>query len=173
MTIICTLVLSFPHTPQLESFHFKGIFLIPRLIQRRIRNRVRRFAWRYSYCTETDIIDKHRFPMGSVLLPPATKLQQGYVFTPVCHSVHRGVSATLPPPGWTSPSQTPPVGRHLPAQCMLALPSACWDTHPTVQCMLGYGQQAGGTHPTGMHTCFTSIYVCLGVGQCKRTIRYP
>ena len=25
-------------------------------------------------------------------LPPATKLRQGNVFTPVCHSVHRGVS---------------------------------------------------------------------------------
>ena len=27
------------------------------------------------------------------LLPPATKLQEGNVFTPVCDSVHKGVSA--------------------------------------------------------------------------------
>ena len=73
----------------------------------------------YSYCTETDIIDKHRFPMGSVLLPSATKLQQGYVFTPVCHSVHRGVSATLPPLGGH------PLVRH-PPWADTSLPSACW-----------------------------------------------
>ena len=42
-------------------------------------------------------------------LPPATKLRHGNVFTPVCHSVHRGVSAT------------PTPGRHPP------LCSACWD----------------------------------------------
>ena len=29
----------------------------------------------------------------SVLLPPATKLGQGYIFTGVCDSVNRGVSA--------------------------------------------------------------------------------
>ena len=29
-----------------------------------------------------------------LFLPPATKLRQGNVFTPVCHSVHGGVSAT-------------------------------------------------------------------------------
>ena len=36
------------------------------------------------------------------LLPPANKVCEGYVFTPVCHSVHRGD----------------------------VCPSACWDTHP-------------------------------------------
>ena len=41
-------------------------------------------------------------------LPPATKLEQGYVFTGVCDSVHRGV-------------------------CL----SACWDTTPPAQSMLG------------------------------------
>ena len=29
---------------------------------------------------------------GNVFLPPATKLRQCNVFTPVCDSVHRGVS---------------------------------------------------------------------------------
>ena len=52
-------------------------------------------------------------------LPPATKLRQGNVLTPVCHSVHGG-----------GVSATPPC-RHPPAQCMLGYtppPSACWDT---------------------------------------------
>ena len=43
-------------------------------------------------------------------LPPATKLPQGNVFTPVCHSVHRGV-CHIPRP-WADT----PLGRHLPGQ---------------------------------------------------------
>ena len=31
---------------------------------------------------------------NAVLLPPATKLGQGYVFTGVCDSVHRGGGST-------------------------------------------------------------------------------
>ena len=46
-----------------------------------------------------------------LFLPPATKLRQGNVFTPVCHSVHRGGVCH------THPGQTP-------------LPSVCWDTPP-------------------------------------------
>ena len=54
------------------------------------------------------------------LLPPATKLGQGYVFTGVCDSVHRRVSASvqagIPHPPWsrhpsgadTPLEQTPP-----------------------------------------------------------------
>ena len=41
-----------------------------------------------------------------MLLPPATKLGQGYVFTAVCDSVHRGeylTRYTLPGPGTPSP----------------------------------------------------------------------
>ena len=69
---------------------------------------------------------------GVIYLPPATKLQQGNVFTPVCHSVHKGgvcfwsrVGGCLPPAGQTPPRQTPP------AQCMLGCTSPA-------QCMLGY-----------------------------------
>ena len=82
------------------------------------------------------------------LLPPATKLRQGNVFTPVCHSVQGG-SATpqgdipgqtppgRPPARQTSPGQTPhwadrpppkadtPLGRHPPAQCMLEYTPPC------------------------------------------------
>ena len=88
-----------------------------------------------SCINSTDAIN---FP--KTYLPSATKLRQGNVFTPVCHSVHRGVCHTplgRPPwqtPPWQTPSpeqtpspgQTPPwqtpLGRHLP------LHSACWDT---------------------------------------------
>ena len=38
------------------------------------------------------------------LLPPATKLRQGNVFTSVCDSVHRGVSDS--PDRHTSPQET-------------------------------------------------------------------
>ena len=44
----------------------------------------------------------------NVLLPPATKLRQGNVFTPVCHSVHGG-SAT---PGQTPPWADTPCAVH-------------------------------------------------------------
>ena len=70
---------------------------------------------------------------------------RGYVFTGVCHSVHRGVCvADIPPgrhpptlgrhpPGQISPGKTPQMGRHPPAHCMLGythpLPTACWDIH--------------------------------------------
>ena len=54
----------------------------------------------------------------AILLPSATKLHQGNIFTPVCHSVHRRVSATPPPPGQTPP---PLSGRQPPR-------SACWNT---------------------------------------------
>ena len=62
------------------------------------------------------------------LLPPATKLGQGYVFTGVCDSVHGG------------------------GVCL----SACWDTTPLGPEHAGrYGQRAGFTHPTGMQSCLT------------------
>ena len=89
------------------------------------------------------------------LLPPATKLRQGNVFTPVCQSF----CSQTPPPGQTPPGQTiPPPPEQTPP------PSACWDTQPPAQCMLGYtplpvhtgidmATAADGTHPTGMHSC--------------------
>ena len=73
-------------------------------------------------------------------LPPATKLGQGYIFTGVCDSVHRGVGVCL---------------------------SACWDVTPP--CPQGQAspreqapspaQSAGGTHPTGMQFCFVLPFV--------------
>ena len=72
-----------------------------------------------------------------LLLPPATKLGQGYVFPRVCDSVHGGLCLSAcrdsrhlreqTPPSWdqTPPSeQTPPPSRHTP-------PNACWEIRPT------------------------------------------
>ena len=80
-------------------------------------------------------------------------MNYGYVFTPVCHSVHRGgvsqhaMGQTPPSPGRQTPQEetrkTPP-GRQTPPQ----------EDPPEAVHARRYGQQASGTHPTGMHTCF-------------------
>ena len=75
-----------------------------------------------------------RFENFKKYLPPATKLGQGYVYIPVCNSVHGQTSWIEPPP---APGRYPPA-----------------DTPPPTQCMLKYGQQAVGTHPTGIQTCY-------------------
>ena len=115
---------------------------------------------------------------------PKTKLREGNVFTPVCHSVHRAGGVYL---------------------------SACWDTHTPGQTPLGKhptGQThtpgrtrppgrhpppavtaADGTHPTGMHSCSyctetdsmgnlqnfiglgLGIGISLGHCQCEHTLR--
>ena len=92
-------------------------------------------------------------------LPPANKVCEGYVFTPVCHFVHGGYLGLIryTPPAGTPPWAGTPPGRHTPWQ----VPSG--QVHPPArytpwQCMLGYGQQAGGTHPTGMHSCFIYLF---------------
>ena len=93
-------------------------------------------------------------PMDKVkyqyLLPVATKLGQGNIFTSVClstggsASVHAGIhppEADTPLPGSTPPleqtprEQTPSPGRQTPA----------------------YGLRAAGTHPTGMHSCSQQV----------------
>ena len=71
------------------------------------------------------------------------KLGQGYVFTHVCDSVHRGGSASVHagipthPPAPPGKETLPPTGRPL---CAVHAGR--------------YGQQAGGMHPTGMQFLF-------------------
>ena len=68
------------------------------------------------------------------LLPPANEVFESYVFTRVCHSVHRGgyldryTPSKYPPGRYTHPRQVPPsrVGTPPPSR---------------PQCMLEYGQQ--------------------------------
>ena len=99
---------------------------------------------------------------------------EGYVFTPVCHSVHRGGSASVhagiphtPPPGpGTPPEQTPPWNQALPHsrhphQSTLLPPGTRHplplgaDTPPPCQ---QTATVADGTHPTGMHSCSFTIF---------------
>ena len=77
---------------------------------------------------------------------PQTKLREGYVFTRVCDSVHRGVCVYHPQAD--TPGQTPlPPWADTPRPVHAGI-------HPLpAQCMPEYGKQAGGTHPTGMHSC--------------------
>ena len=73
-------------------------------------------------------------------------LGQGNMFTPVCHSVHRGGVHDQVPPGTR---YTPPCDQvhPLPDQVHPA-----WDqVHPPGP--VRYGLRAGGTHPTGMQSC--------------------
>ena len=111
------------------------------------------FTFGFSQCEWTLrlVYPNHRTCVFVWLLPPATKLWRGNVFTPVWHSVHRGVCHThlgRHPPGHTLPRADTPQGRHPPRQT----PPRETPT-PPAQCMLGYGQQAGGTHLTGMQSC--------------------
>ena len=75
-------------------------------------------------------------------LPPATKLRQGNVFTPVCQSFCSRGGVCHTHPGRQPPRQSPP-GQTLPAQCMLEYTNL--PVHD--------GIQVGGTYPTGMHSC--------------------
>ena len=69
-----------------------------------------------------------------VLFPPATKLRQGNVFTPVCHSVHRGCLTD-------TPGQTAPLDRQLRTDTPWTDPA---DRHPL--CRHPLGRQSLGIH---------------------------
>ena len=62
----------------------------------------------YADSTETHYI----FP--EMLLPPATKLGQGYIFTGVCHSVKGGGMRQTPPLSRHPPRSRPPPGPDTP-----------------------------------------------------------
>ena len=87
------------------------------------------------------------------MLPPARKLRQGNVFTPVCHSVH-----THPlPPGQTPPGQThppwadtSPLGRHItPGQT-----HHLWAVHAGTQ-------STSGWYASYWNAFSFCIYVCI------------
>ena len=86
-----------------------------------------------------------------VLLPPATKLGKGDVFTRVCDSVHRGglphcmLGHTHPHPPRTRGGHLPPSGpgttplrdqRHPIAQCMLGDTGSKRAVHILLECIL-------------------------------------
>ena len=63
-------------------------------------------------CTQASKI--HRYLGDDVFLPPATKLGQGYVFTGVCDSVHRGGEYLTRYPHPPGTRYTPPRTRYTP-----------------------------------------------------------
>ena len=96
------------------------------------------------------------------LLPPATKLGQGNIFTGICDSVKGGASlpgGCLLPGGVSGPGRG---GCLVPGGCLFwgvsgprgvsAPDRARW--RPP-----GTATAAGGTHPTGMHSCFAYKFI--------------
>ena len=105
---------------------------------------------------------------------PQRSCGQGYVFTRVCDSVHRGGLSSTPLPPWTRQGEPPPdqAGRTPPSPDQADPP---WTREkpppPTRQGepppqppwtrenpspgrqTSAYGQRAVGTHPPGMHSC--------------------
>ena len=86
---------------------------------------------------------------------------QGNIFTPVCHSVHRGglpqCMLGYPPPDQTPPEQTPPWDKTpIPDQTPLGPDTPRDQTSPGKQ-ILAYRLRAAGTHPTGMHSCLNCL----------------
>ena len=102
---------------------------------------------------------------NAILLPPTTKLGQGYVFTHVCDSVHRGVLSqhALQQVSrgvcyssihcrWypSMPCSRPPKGGSCSGGGLL--PGGC-SGGGLVETPPGTATAVGGTHPTGMHSC--------------------
>ena len=103
-----------------------------------------------AYESEINIYEEMRY---FLLLPPPTKLRQGNVYTPVCHSVHI--------PRVDTPQADTSLGKHPPSK---HTPGRHPHPHPCAV-HTGYGQQAGGTHPTGMHSCLSKfgLHSALGI----------
>ena len=107
------------------------------------------------------------FTGSNAFLTSANEVCEGYVFTLVCHSVHRGVSRSIPEGrlrglvGGRSPGPyqggrlrvlaggSPGSGLGGPDPGRGGVyPSMHWGRHPSPQ-----QTAADGTHPTGMHSC--------------------
>ena len=109
-------------------------------------------------------------------LPPANEVCEGYVFTRVCHSVHKAGSVpvhaemhTHPPgpeadsPGTRGRHPAGPEAGTIPPRYQRQAPPRTRGRHPSGPVCAGkYGQQAGGTHPTGMYSCFLFMVLILG-----------
>ena len=102
---------------------------------------------------EVRVICPHYFLFSiSINYRPQRSCGQGNIFTPVCHSVHRGVCLsacwdTSPPLPPTPYSKHPPPGSDTPLPGPDTTPPAPLKQTPA------YGLRAAGTHPTGMHSC--------------------
>ena len=94
---------------------------------------------------------------------------QGNIFTPVCHSVQRGGSASMhagipspPRPSRPPPEQTPHHPHTPPDQADPPGPGRSppeqADPPPGKQTP-AYGLRAAGMHPTGMHSCLQKFSI--------------
>ena len=116
-----------------------------RSINRPIRNGLRRISGGV-HTAQIQTLTQTSIGLCVNLLPPANEVAESYVFTPVCHSVHRRGSAS-----GSGSVNTPPTHTPTPLDTPL------------------HSQQAGGTHPTGMHSCW---YLCLS--RClSRSVNAP
>ena len=94
-----------------------------------------------------------RLRTSAEFLPSAIEVCEGYVFAPVCHSVHRGgVQAKAQGGLLRGVSRPRPSGGGCPGPgpggCVLQ--RALRQTPPPQQTATA----ADGTYPTGMHSCF-------------------
>ena len=98
-----------------------------------------------------DLFDASLYRIESSIIFTTCKrsLGQGNIFTPVCHSVHRGGICLSACWDTTPRNHAPPGAMQHPLQTM-------HHQHPTpgAEHAGRYGQCAGGTHPTGMQSCF-------------------
>ena len=99
------------------------------------------------YLRRKGIVVKEYWPFRVRFLPPANKVCEGYVFTPVGHSVHRG--------GGSAPVH---AGMHTPPLGPEADPPRPPPPPPGAVHGGRYGQQPGDLHPTGMHTCLVYFF---------------
>ena len=93
------------------------------------------------------------------LLPPASVVCEGYVFTGVCLSTG---GICLCSRGNVCHTHT-----HTHTRADTPLPSACWDTHTPAQCMLGYTHPPCPVH-AGIHTrpCLVHVGIHTPPAQC-------
>ena len=133
------------------------------------------YFWRPSRRLDIYGIKPTRFILTWNFYRPQRSCGQGNIFTPVCHSVHRGGSAskhagiptpptshppdqaplqTRPPPGADTPPSRHPTPPH-PRPYTPRSRHPPRTIHPPPQKQTpAYGLRAAGTHPTGMHSCW-------------------
>ena len=115
----------------------------------------KRKVWRSIVTIETGIskviaesLNSHEKEAILGFYRPQTKLRNGYVFTPVCHSVHGGWGLSAPVHAG--------IYRHLGRQPPGRRPLSC-----PVHAGIHMATAADGTHPTGMHSCFSFFFAQL------------
>ena len=90
------------------------------------------------------------------LLPPATKLGQGYVFTRVCDSVYRGGAWSGGCLVWGVPGPGGAWSRGVSGPRGVPGPGGSPGGDSP-----GTATAAGGTHPTGMHSCWNKLLLTI------------